>query len=400
MGESSAVRGPSTWFLPAERAAPALLARQIAHATASPVVDAMLRSWGGAVAVLNEQRQLVALNATYLEAVGAADPAAVLGLRPGEAIGCSQAAAHPGGCGTARACATCGAAVAIVSSVARERPEERDCVLTILRDGAPLELDLRVRAVPLAVDGLTFTLVTLTDVTAERRRAALERAFFHDLANLVAGLTGAADALDDPDPEAAAAVAGDVRALTARLSREVQVQRALASARPGALRVSVARLALGPALAHLRSLFQHHPAAAGKRLEVEAPAGLPALDTDGELLQRVLTNMLVNAFEATPPGGEVRLSVAEVGGEVAFRAWNQGVIPPSVAPRIFQRYFSTKAGEGRGHGTFVMKLFGEAWLRGRLGFTSSAAAGTTFELTLPRTIGAPALATSQGGPLA
>lgn len=400
MGESSAVRGPSTWFLPAERAAPALLARQIAHATSNPVVDAMLRSWGGAVAVLNEQRQLVALNATYLEVVGAADPAAVLGLRPGEAIGCTHAAAHPGGCGTARACATCGAAVAIVSSVARQRPEERDCVLTVARDGAPLALDLRVRAAPLTLDGLTFTLVTITDVTAERRRAALERAFFHDLANLVAGLAGAADALDDPDPAAAAAVSDDVRALTARLSREVQVQRALASARPGALHLAVERLALGPALAQLRSLFQHHPSAAGKRLAVAAPSDLPALDTDGDLLQRVLTNMLVNAFEATPPGGEVRLSVAEEDGRVAFRAWNQGAIPPSVTPRIFQRYFTTKVGVGRGQGTFVMKFFGETALGGRLGFTSSAAAGTTFELTLPRSIGVPALATSQGGPMA
>ena len=59
----------------------------------------------------------------------------------------------------------------------------------------------------------------------------------------------------------------------------------------------------------MRKLFQHHPAAAGKTLEVQH-AGDGTLDTDGFLLHRVVTNMLVNAFEATAPGGQVRLSVA------------------------------------------------------------------------------------------
>ena len=400
MSEAAGLAGPSTWFLPAERAAPDALAREIVEATTHPIVDAMLRTWGGAVAVLNAQRQIVALNATYLEAVGAADAGVVLGLRPGEAIGCTQANAHPGGCGTARACAACGAAVAIVSSAARDRPEERDCVLSLRRDDATVEIDLRVRAAPLTLDGITFTLVTLSDVTVERRRAALERAFFHDLANLVAGLTGAAASLDDPDPAEVALVAGDVRSLTARLSKEVQLQRALASARPGALRLEVERLDLGALLDQMRKLFQHHPVAAGKRLAVAAPLGLLALDTDGYLLHRVVTNMLVNAFEATPPGGEVRLTVTEPEGRVALSAWNPGAIPPAIAPRIFQRYFSTKPGEGRGQGTFVMKLFGEAYLKGRMTFTTGPLDGTCFTLTLPRSIGAPAALAAPVGPLA
>lgn len=400
MTEVAAQAAPSTWFLPADRAAPDLLARQIAQATTHPIVDAMLRTFGGAVAVLNPQRQIVALNATYLEAIGAADGGVVLGLRPGEAIGCTQAAAHPGGCGTGRACAACGAAVAIVSSAARDRPEERDCVLTIRNGEATVELDLRVRAAPLTLDGLTFTLVTLSDVTADRRRAALERAFFHDLANLVAGLTGAAASLDDPDPGEAALVAADVRALTARLSKEVQLQRALASARPGALRVEVERLELEALVGQMRKLFQHHPVAAGKRLAVSAPPGPVSLDTDGYLLHRVVTNMLVNAFEATPHGGEVRLTVTEPGGQVAIAAWNPGAIPPAVAPRIFQRYFSTKPGEGRGQGTFVMKLFGESYLKGRVTFETGPMTGTCFTLTLPRTLGAPASLAAPAGPLA
>ena len=49
MGESSAVRGPSTWFLPAERAAPALLARQIRTGTVA-VNEVYHAAWGSLAA--------------------------------------------------------------------------------------------------------------------------------------------------------------------------------------------------------------------------------------------------------------------------------------------------------------------------------------------------------------
>jgi sensor histidine kinase regulating citrate/malate metabolism len=58
-----------------------------------------------------------------------------------------------------------------------------------------------------------------------------------------------------------------------------------------------------------------------------------------------------------------------------------------VRPRIFQRCFTTKPGEGRGQGTFAMKLFGEGYLGGTVSFETSAREGTTFELRLPRRAG-------------
>ena len=379
---------PSTWFLPAERAAPATLDAQITWALTNPVIDGILTTWSGAAAVLNPERQIVALNSRYLEAIGFDDPAEALGLRPGEAIGCSHAKETAGGCGTSPSCATCGAAIAIVAAMARERPEERDCVITVPRDGRDIDVDLKVHAAPLELDGQSFTLLTLADVSTDRRRAALEKAFFHDLSNLVAGLAGACAALDDRDPGERAAAAQDLHLLTTRLSREVQMQRAIASARPGALRIHLERVQVSRVVDQMQKLFQHHPVAAGKALRVSL-AGDGAIDTDGFLLHRIVTNMLVNAFEASPPGGEVRLTVEDLPEGPVFKVWNAGAIPPPLASRIFHRYFSTKSGEGRGQGTFVMKLFGETYLKGRIGFTSSPEAGTAFELRLPRSLGTP-----------
>lgn len=54
--------------------------------------------------------------------------------------------------------------------------------------------------------------------------------------------------------------------------------------------------------------------------------------------------------------------------------------------RVFQRYFSTKSGDGRGLGTHMMKLVGETLLKGTVSFSSSAEDGTTFRIRLPRAI--------------
>jgi signal transduction histidine kinase len=50
--------------------------------------------------------------------------------------------------------------------------------------------------------------------------------------------------------------------------------------------------------------------------------------------------------------------------------------------QIFHRYFSTR-GEGRGLGTWGMKLLAEEYLGGRVSFSTSPESGTTFSLTLP-----------------
>jgi signal transduction histidine kinase len=68
---------------------------------------------------------------------------------------------------------------------------------------------------------------------------------------------------------------------------------------------------------------------------------------------------------------------------VAFHVNNAGEIPPTVAPRIFQRSFTTKAGTGHGLGTYGMRLLGERYLGGKVSFTTSAEAGTVFSIRLP-----------------
>jgi len=372
----------ATHFASPHRTAGATLRSQIAQVTRQPVVDALLRSLGGAVVILNRNRQIVSANARYLETLGVERAEELLGSRPGESLDCIHAWDHPAGCGTGPACASCGAVIAMVAALEQGGAEERECVLACGSPEAPRDVDLRVRASPLELDGEDFLLFTLQDVSAEKRREALERAFFHDVADLAASLTCAAVQLEPSSPEEVRAAAGDIRLLATRLARELAIQRSLAESRPRPGDPLLEPIEPGGLIDSLRALACHHPAAEGKELHA-ASSVLGPFESDRLLLERILGGMLVNAFEASPRGARVRLEIEVHGGETLFRVWNPGAISAAVAPRIFQRYFTTKSGSGRGQGTFLMKLFGERWLGGRVGFETSAAEGTSFWLRLP-----------------
>ncbi|NLZ16973.1 MAG: ATP-binding protein [Desulfobulbaceae bacterium] len=96
--------------------------------------------------------------------------------------------------------------------------------------------------------------------------------------------------------------------------------------------------------------------------------------------------MAINALEASNEQDTVKIWVEEQPEEVVFKVWNAQVIQEDVARRIFQRNFSTKQQEGRGIGTFSMKILGEKILHGNVAFTSSQQEGTTFSFRHPRQV--------------
>ncbi len=161
---------PKTYFAPAERAGDDYLRKAVALASRNPVIDQVLRNFGGLIAVLNEYRQIVSVNHALLEALGITDAAEALGLRPGEAAGCIHAHDQPGGCGTGRYCSTCGAVIAIVTAQETGRAADRDCALSVRRGAKVVDIDFAVRCVPIEVAGQQFLLLFLRDVSEERRR--------------------------------------------------------------------------------------------------------------------------------------------------------------------------------------------------------------------------------------
>ena len=119
--------------------------------------------------------------------------------------------------------------------------------------------------------------------------------------------------------------------------------------------------------------------------------GRPYARTNPAQIQQVLLNLIINARQAMPEGGTVRVRVGlDASGRLAeIGIADTGVgIAPADLRRIFEPFFTTKTGPdetglgGTGLGLSVCREIVEAH-KGRLRAESRAGEGTTFTLRLP-----------------
>lgn len=110
----------------------------------------------------------------------------------------------------------------------------------------------------------------------------------------------------------------------------------------------------------------------------------PSIDVDPVLMQQVFLNLLLNAVQAMPDGGEIHLDIdhrpESHGIEISIRDTGPG-IPPSHRSKIFQPFFSTKPG-----GTGLGVPISERIVRdhgGQLRIESEPGKGTTVTIWLP-----------------
>lgn len=370
-----------TQFAPGGRARPEDL-WELAQATLNnPIAQAVLESAEGFVMVLDEHRQILAANAELLDALGLIGSDLTLGPRPGEVLHCTHATEGPYGCGTSRACSQCGAVLTVLAAQTGHDRGDRECSLTCNRNGRLEASEFRVRATPLILGEHRLTILVLVDISAEKRRDVLESLFHHDVSNTLQGLFAWGDVLGEAaiDPKVAAR---KILEISLRLKQEIDNHRTLMAAEAGTFLANLERLEVQDILARLEGLFSQRPLARDRMLTFGAVEPDLAVRSDRALLMRILENMITNALEATPRGENVNIWFAPVDGHPGFHVRNPGVLPDSVALRVFQRSFSTKAAKGRGLGTYSMKLFGETYLGGQVSFVSRPEEGTTFSLLL------------------
>jgi PAS domain S-box-containing protein len=115
------------------------------------------------------------------------------------------------------------------------------------------------------------------------------------------------------------------------------------------------RVQLSEALAASVKALQPTVEELGARLVAELPAEEVFGNTDRTGVQQIVTNLVVNAAQASGPGGEVRLIARVVEHELQIVVEDTGAgIPPKLMDRIFEPFFTTKpVGQGTGLGLSV-----------------------------------------------
>jgi len=345
-----------------------------------PEVRSLLNAVPNIVMILNGHRQVVYSNRSIMDLLGIESVADVYGQRPGELLDCEHACETRGGCGTSDACSVCGAARAMASAE-RGVASVREC--RIIQKGTGRGLDLRVSATPMPMNGSVFTVLAVDDISHEKRRQALERIFFHDLLNTAGGVMGYAELLKRASAGEVGQIADSIMRLAGTLVEEIRAQRDLTAAENRELVVRMAPVSTRQMLSATEQVYRNHEVAYDQSMRVDPEAADVTFRSDERLLLRVLSNMVKNAFEASPKGGTVSMGCRATLSEVEFWVHNEGVMSREVQLQVFQRSFSTK-GTGRGLGTYSIKLLSERYLNGRVTFTSTAEEGTTFRVTFAR----------------
>ena len=109
---------------------------------------------------------------------------------------------------------------------------------------------------------------------------------------------------------------------------------------------------------------------------------IPPVELDAELIERVVYNLLLNAAEASPPGGTVTVKTRRIGGTVEIAVIDRGTgIDPKHRESIFNPFFTTKPG-GVGMGLAVVARIVDEH-GGKMAVESEQDQGSVFRVLLP-----------------
>jgi hypothetical protein len=163
-----AAKIPITFFAPAKREPIEVVHRQASRLGRAPMTQTLLNASLNYLFVLNARRQIVMASENVRELVPGKSLDQLVGLRPGEALGCIHAYECASGCGTSLFCRQCGTVRVILRGLEGYR-DMQECRLTRVIKGREASLVLCALATPLVQDNKRYTLLALAKISRGQR---------------------------------------------------------------------------------------------------------------------------------------------------------------------------------------------------------------------------------------
>ena len=174
-----------------------------------------------------------------------------------------------------------------------------------------------------------------------------------------------------------------------RLQRLVSDLQELSRVEAGAFELHLTRASIAALIeqtaARLRPQFEEK----GVRLQIKVSPELPPVQVDEDRIGQVLLNLVGNALQYTPGGGEVTIAAKPHEQEIHILVQDSGIgIPAEHLPHLFDRFYRvdksrSRAGGGSGIGLTIARHLVEAH-GGQIWVTSAGwERGSTFGFSLP-----------------
>ena len=117
-------------------------------------------------------------------------------------------------------------------------------------------------------------------------------------------------------------------------------------------------------------------------VHTELAEALPEISADPDLLHRALQNLVLNAIDAMPQGGELTIRTEDLGDHVEVSVTDTGTgLTPEECERLFTPYYTTKQ-HGTGLGLAIVQSVVSDH-GGKISVASTKEKGTTFRMELP-----------------
>ncbi|MCC2632324.1 MAG: hybrid sensor histidine kinase/response regulator [Ramlibacter sp.] len=222
---------------------------------------------------------------------------------------------------------------------------------------------------------------------AFRLREEVERIARHDLKTPMASIASVPRLLrerrklDPPEEE----LLGMVERAAQRMLSMVNLSLDLFRMEEGTYRLRARAVDLGAIVQTVAGELQAHARSKQLRLVLDLPAEPVHAQGEELLCYSTLANLVKNALEASPDGGEVRVTLRRSsdgdGDAVALDIHNAGQVAPELRDRFFEKYATHGKADGTGLGAYSARLMARVQ-RGSLRMRSDAQ-GTTLSLRLP-----------------
>lgn len=215
--------------------------------------------------------------------------------------------------------------------------------------------------------------------------AELTGGFVHEIRNhlstLKLNLQLLAEDFADPQNQREKRASDRVARLQAECQRITDVaEDFLRFARIGQLQTTPTRL--DDVVEEVVDFFEPVARQAGIQIRSYVPADLPLVALDRELFKQVLLNLLLNAEQAMPNGGEIIFLGHPGPRSVCLSLIDTGHgMPPDVVSKLFRPFFTTKA-KGNGLGLPTCRRIVESH-GGKIEVQSELGRGTKFSIWLP-----------------
>ncbi len=255
---------------------------------------------------------------------------------------------------------------------------------------------IRATASPVLTPGRAAELGTvfaLRDVTLERELEKMKEDFLHyithDLRNPLGSAIGFLDILLkgtagvlNADQQS---IVSSVRRSTSRLMSLINNILDIAKMEAGRVRLQLKPTSLAGIAT--RSIGILEQLAKAKNISVHLAAVEEfTVAADGDLIERVFTNLLGNAIKYTPEGGTITVSVREEGPLIVCGVEDTGEgIPADYLSRVFEKFEQVQGNRrgGTGLGLTIARFFVESHL-GRIWVESEVGRGSRFYFTIPK----------------